>query len=61
MDWKDFIIEKYYITDIGEPPKGLPIKRYGVWDKDGNVIDTSNDVEALKKKYNVSNVVRTKR
>jgi hypothetical protein len=66
--------DRYVITDngselIGKDDKGkvtLRIPRFGVWDKKHSrgkpqVIDTGNDVEALKKKYKTSIVIRSKR
>lgn len=57
----------YVITDVGESfdtkdeytGEVLSLPRYGVWttgDK-GEVIEISNDLESLKEKYNVTEVI----
>lgn len=51
---------KYIITDLGF--SGQPIvERYGVWRLEGitavEVVETSDDVEELKRKYNCNQVL----
>ena len=70
MKWLKAEQEKYVITDFGQaielldtntgdPAETIP--RYGVWKTRGNVmeevIETSDDLEYLKEKYNVTKVV----
>jgi hypothetical protein len=64
--------DRYAIQDngrelVGKDDKGnvtLRIPRYGVWDKKASrkpqVVDTGNDLEALKKKYKTSVVFKGK-
>ena len=50
------------ITDFGFDPQFQDtatgevqgIGRYGVWNSNGDVIDTGNDLEALLEKYNLT-------
>lgn len=55
---------KYWITDLGEslvisgPKDNQLLERYGVWSKNSyrnklEVIEVSNDLDALTKKYGV--------
>jgi len=52
--------QKIFITDLGEN-LASQLPRYGVWSSDNprnkpNVIDTSDDVEYLKRKYRIKEV-----
>jgi hypothetical protein len=57
------MLNKYIITDLGFSPNPI-VERYGVWRLEGNtaieVIETSDDVEELKRKYNCNQVVLLK-
>ncbi len=61
MEWTEFAEGKNFITDLGENvalTEGQAGFRYAIWIPENGtnrhqIVEVSNDIEALKKKYDV--------
>lgn len=64
-EWSELMKNRFFITDLGEPQtavvndKQVTIGRYAVWSPAKNtqqhsIVEVGDDLEALKKKYFVS-------